>query len=195
MISFLRGKIESIESDLLVVNVNGTGYLVQIPSSDGFDCNKELQTIHTYLYVREDRMVLYGFPNKIERDFFKTLIDTPGIGPKIAMKIISDMGPENFQIAILSENLTAISTIPGIGAKLAKKLVLELKEKFKNLKMDQEVTVLETWKDIVFEGIEALKGLGYSEREARQKIIATLESVSDQKSIKVEDLIRDALKK
>ncbi len=195
MISSLTGKLESIGSGSIVINVNGIGYSVNVPSSDKFDINKYPQTIYTYFYVREDRMLLYGFPGKEERDFFRMLIDTPGIGPKIALNIISDLGPERFQIAVLSENYTLLNNIPGIGLKLAKKIVLELKEKFKKLKIDQETIAQEEKKDFIYEGVEALKGLGYSEREARQKIIRTLENIPDQNSIKIEDLIKEALKK
>jgi Holliday junction DNA helicase RuvA len=195
MISSLTGKLESIEPGLLIINVNGVGYLVHITSSNKFDINEFPQTIHTYLYVREDRMALYGFSTKSERDFFKMLIDTPGIGPKVALNIISDMGPESFQFAVLSENLTAISSISGIGLKLAKKIILELKEKFKQYHIEQDLVVKEGKQDIVNEGIEALKGLGYSEREAKQKILKVLEKISNQSSHKIEDLIKEALKK
>ena len=195
MISSLTGKLELIESGFIVINVNGVGYSVNVPSSDRFDINKYPQTVYTYFYVREDRMLLYGFPGKEERDFFKMLIDTPGIGPKIALNIISDLGPEHFQIAVLTENYPLLNSIPGIGLKLAKKIVLELKEKFKMLKIDRDTTAQEEKKDVIYEGVEALKGLGYSEREARQKIISTLENIPDQNSIKIEDLIKEALKK
>ncbi len=195
MISFLTGKLESIEPGTLTINVNGVGYLVYVPISDKFDINEYQQTVYTYLYIREDRMVLYGFVSKDERDFFKLLIDTPGIGPKIALNIISDMGSERFQIAVLSENLSIISSIPGIGLKMAKKIVLELKEKFKMFKVDQEIIAQEEKKDFIKEGIEALKGLGYSEREAKQKILSTMKNISDQNFTKLEDLIKEALKK
>ena len=195
MISFLTGKLESIEPGTLTINVNGVGYLVYVPISDKFDINEYQQTVYTYLYIREDRMVLYGFVSKDERDFFKLLIDTPGIVPKIALNIISDMGSERFQIAVLSENLSIISSIPGIGLKMAKKIVLELKEKFKMFKVDQEIIAQEEKKDFIKEGIEALKGLGYSEREAKQKILSTMKNISDQNFTKLEDLIKEALKK
>ncbi|HPK87793.1 MAG TPA: Holliday junction branch migration protein RuvA, partial [Atribacterota bacterium] len=173
----------------------GIGYHVQVPLNAEFDINKSSQTVYTYLYIREDRLALYGFLEKGERDFFKILLDTPGIGPKVAMNIISDMGAERFQYAVLSENLTTISSIPGIGLKSAKKMVLELKEKFKLLKVNQEIITQEEKKDIVYEGIEALKGLGYSEREAKQKILNAMEKIPDYSSMGIEDLIKEALKK
>ncbi|HOF03509.1 MAG TPA: Holliday junction branch migration protein RuvA [Atribacterota bacterium] len=195
MISSLTGILELTEPGSLIVNVNGIGYHVQVPLNAEFDINKSSQTVYTYLYIREDRLALYGFLEKGERDFFKILLDTPGIGPKVAMNIISDMGAERFQHAVLSENLTTISSIPGIGLKSAKKMVLELKEKFKLLKVNQEIITKEEKKDIVYEGIEALKGLGYSEREAKQKILNAMEKIPDYSSMGIEDLIKEALKK
>lgn len=195
MISSLTGILELTEPGSLIVNVNGIGYHVLVPLNAEFNINKSSQTVYTYLYVREDRLALYGFLEKGERDFFKILLDTPGIGPKVAMNIISDMGAERFQYAVLSENLTTISSIPGIGLKSAKKMVLELKEKFKLLKVNQEIITKEEKKDIVYEGIEALKGLGYSEREAKQKILNAMEKIPDYSSLGIEDLIKEALKK
>ncbi|HOR41981.1 MAG TPA: Holliday junction branch migration protein RuvA [Atribacterota bacterium] len=195
MISSLTGILELTEPGSLIVNVNGIGYHVQVPLNAEFDINKSSQTVYTYLYIREDRLALYGFLEKGERDFFKILLDTPGIGPKVAMNIISDMGAERFQYAVLSENLTTISSIPGIGLKSAKKMVLELKEKFKLLRVNQEIITKEEKKDIVYEGIEALKGLGYSEREAKQKILNAMEKIPDYSSMGIEDLIKEALKK
>jgi len=195
VISSLTGILELTEPGSLIVNVNGIGYHVQVPLNAEFDINKSSQTVYTYLYIREDRLALYGFLEKGERDFFKILLDTPGIGPKVAMNIISDMGAERFQHAVLSENLTTISSIPGIGLKSAKKMVLELKEKFKLLRVNQEIITKEEKKDIVYEGIEALKGLGYSEREAKQKILNAMEKIPDYSSMGIEDLIKEALKK
>jgi Holliday junction DNA helicase RuvA len=195
MISFLKGKVESKESGSIVVNVNGVGYLVQVPSSDKFDLNQFPQTIYTYLHVREDRIALYGFLNQSERDFFKILIDTPGIGPKVALNILSYMGPERFQYTVLEENITLISHIPGIGPKLAKKIILELKEKFKQLKPVQDTEITEEKKDFIYEGIEALKALGYSDREAKQKILKAIEKMKNQELISVADLIKEALNK
>jgi len=195
VISSLTGILELTEPGSLIVNVNGIGYHVQVPLNAEFDINKSSQTVYTYLYIREDRLALYGFLEKGERDFFKILLDTPGIGPKVAMNIISDMGAERFQYAVLSENLTTISSIPGIGLKSAKKMVLELKEKFKLLRVNQEIITKEEKKDIVYEGIEALKGLGYSEREAKQKILNAMEKIPDYSSMGIEDLIKEALKK
>lgn len=197
MISFLRGIIESKEPDSIIVNVNDIGYQVYVPVIDKFVLSSEKQSVFTYLYIREDKMVLYGFPIKKERDFFKILIETPGIGPKVAFNIIIDMIPEEFKKAVLEENLSLISSVPGIGNRLAKKIVLELKEKFKKLKtnLDYIPEGNDTDKGFIKDSIEVLKTLGYSEKEAKQRIISTLKDLKNQKSIVLEDLIKIALNK
>jgi len=196
MISFLNGTIESKETGSIVINVNGVGYLVHVPSVDKFVLNKNKQTIFTHLYIREDRIVLYGFLNNDERDFFKILIDTPGIGPKVALNVLADMGPDEFQQAILEEDLNLISSISGIGNKLARKIVLELKEKLKEFKLSYSVTEkAQERQDFVYDAIEALKALGYPEKEAKQRIANALKKSNNHQSITVEELIRSALNK
>ena len=196
MISFLKGIVESKEADSIVVDVNGIGYLIHVPSVDRFTLTQEKQTIFTYLYIREDRLVLYGFLCQNERKFFKILIDTPGIGPRVALNIITDMGPEQFQHAVLAEDLNLISSISGIGTKLAKKIVLELKDKLKKFSTTHHIPEEDREKkDSVFDGIEALKSLGYSEKEAKERIAVAHKKLKNRKPIAVEDLIRYALNK
>jgi len=196
MISFLNGTIESKETGSIVINVNGVGYLVYVPSVDKFLLSQNKQTIFTYLYIREDRIVLYGFLNNNERDFFKILLDTPGIGPKVALNVLANMGPEEFQQAILEEDLNLISSISGIGNKLARKIVLELKEKLKEFKLSNSLTEkVQGRQDFVYDGVEALEALGYPEKEAKKRIANALNKLNNHKSITVEDLIRSALNK
>ncbi len=196
MISFLNGTIESKETGSIVINVNGVGYLIHVPSVDKFVLSKNKQTIFTHLYIREDRIVLYGFLNNNERDFFKILLDTPGIGPKVALNVLADMGPDEFQQAILEEDLNLISSISGIGNKLARKIVLELKEKLKEFKLSYSLTEkVQGRQDFVYDAVEALKALGYPEKEAKQRIANALKKSNNHKSITVEELIRSALNK
>jgi len=196
MISFLNGIIESKENGSIVINVNGVGYLIHVPSVDNFVLSQNKQTIFTHLYIREDRIVLYGFLNNNERDFFKILLDTPGIGPKVALNVLADMGPDEFKQAILEEDLNLISSISGIGNKLARKIVLELKEKLKKFKLSYSLTEkVQGRQDFVYDAVEALKALGYPEKEAKQRIANAFKKSNNHKSITVEELIRSALNK
>jgi len=151
MISFLDGTIESKGINSIVVNVSGIGYLVYVSSVEKYVISQNKQKIYTYLYIREDRAVLYGFLKSDERDFFKMLLDTPGIGPKVALNILAYMEPRKFQQAILEEDLNIISSISGIGNKLAKKIILELKEKIKEFKLA----------DTIIEGIPEKQSFAY----------------------------------
>jgi Holliday junction DNA helicase RuvA len=196
MISFLDGNIESKGIGSIVVNVNGIGYLVHVSSVDKFVPNQNKQKIFTYLYIREDRAVLYGFINSDERDFFKMLLDTPGIGPKVALNILAYMEPGEFQKAILQEDLNLISSISGIGNKLAKKIILELKENIKKLKLSDSFTdYIPEKQSFVYDGIEALKALGFSEKEAKKRISSALKKLNNNKTVELEELLRNALNK
>ena len=196
MISFLKGKIYSKESSTIIFDVNGIGYLINVPSVNNFNSSSEEQLIFTYLYIREDRLVLYGFTSKNERDFFKILIDAPGIGPKMALNILADMGVDNFQNAVLKEDLNIISSISGIGKKMAKKIVLELKEKFKQYNFSEDITSTELkTKVFINDAIEALKALGYQDKEARKRVIATYQKSEKNMPINLENLIKNALLK
>jgi len=196
MISFLNGTVESKETGSIVIDVNGVGYLVHVPSVDKFILSQNKQMIFTHLYIREDRIALYGFLSKNERDFFKILIDAPGIGPKVALNIIADMGLEEFQYAVLEEDLNLISSVSGIGNKLAKKIVLELKEKLKQFRISHDLIGKDGGKkDYIYDGIEALKALGYSDKEAKQRIASAVKKLKNQKMMTIEDLIKYALSK
>lgn len=196
MISFLKGTVQSKEAGSIVINVNGVGYLVHVPSVEQFALSSDKQTIYTHLYIREDRFVLYGFLSENERDFFKILIDAPGIGPKVALNIITDMGPGPFQNAVLEEDLNLISSISGIGNKLAKKIILELKEKLREFRVIDGLTEqVAGKKNNVYEGVEALKSLGYSDKEAKQRIAVAIKKLKSEKSLAIEDLIKEALQK
>jgi len=196
MISFLRGIVEAKETESVIINVNGVGYLVNVPSTEKFTLSQKEQTIFTYLYVREDRLVLYGFLEKNHRDFFKLLIDTPGIGPRVALNIITDINPNEFYRAVLEEDLSIISSITGIGNKLARKIVLELKEKLKKFTFLNNLVEESYREDVIYDGIEALKSLGYPEKEAKQMIVMASKKLKNNKNpLIVETLIKYALNK
>jgi Holliday junction DNA helicase RuvA len=196
MISFLDGTIESKGINSIVVNVNGIGYLVHVSSVEKYVITQNKQKIFTYLYIREDRAVLYGFLKSNERDFFKMLLDAPGIGPKVALSILAYMEPKEFQQAILEEDLNLISSISGIGNKLAKKIILELKEKIKGFKLtDTFLEDIPERQSFVYDGIEALKALGYPEKEAKKRITSALKKLNKSKPVELEELIKNALSK
>jgi holliday junction DNA helicase RuvA len=128
MISRLRGKPAGRSADGLVLDVNGVGYLVQATPSAAGKGGDEI-TVETYLHVREDTMQLYGFADAAERDLFVQLLGVNGVGPKVALAIVSGSRPAELRRAIVREDLARFQAIPGIGKKTAERIVLELKEK------------------------------------------------------------------
>ena len=131
MYSYIRGPLAEVEMDHIVLDVYGVGYNIYIPTNCmeylpgiGEECK-----IHTYLYVREDAMMLYGFLTKDDLDLFKQLISVSGIGPKGALGILSALSADDLRFAILAGDSKAIAKAPGIGAKTAQRVILELKDK------------------------------------------------------------------
>ncbi|MCR5202761.1 MAG: Holliday junction branch migration protein RuvA [Lachnospiraceae bacterium] len=178
MIAFLDGKVEYINESTLWFDVNGTGYELNMPKSDleNMVVGDRLR-IYTYLSVREDAMELFGFIGMEALNMFKKLIKVSGVGPKIAIGILSFLPPSELSMAILSNDVKLIAKSPGIGPKTAGKIVLELKDKIdfaegiENImpESDENVDkamVLSVKNDV----IEALTELGFSAVDARRAV-------------------------
>jgi holliday junction DNA helicase RuvA len=130
MIARLRGRAVAMRSDGLVLEVGGVGYLVQAtPSALRAANDGEEVTLETYLHVREDALQLYGFADGEERELFEHLLCVSGVGPKVALAIVSGSRPAELRRAIALEDTARFEAIPGIGRKTAQRVVLELKEK------------------------------------------------------------------
>jgi holliday junction DNA helicase RuvA len=128
MISRLRGRPVARTTEGLVLDVNGVGYLVQATPTAAAKAGEEI-TVETYLHVREDALQLYGFADAAERDLFVQLLGVNGVGPKVALAIVSGSRPGELRKAIVREDVVRFQAIPGIGKKTAERIVLELKEK------------------------------------------------------------------
>jgi Holliday junction DNA helicase RuvA len=128
MISRLRGRPVARTTEGLVLDVNGVGYLVQATPTAAAKAGEEI-TVETYLHVREDALQLYGFADAAERDLFVQLLGVNGVGPKVALAIVSGSRPGELRKAIVREDVARFQAIPGIGKKTAERIVLELKEK------------------------------------------------------------------
>ncbi|TET48178.1 MAG: Holliday junction branch migration protein RuvA, partial [Dehalococcoidia bacterium] len=131
MISSLHGKVESLGSDWAIINVGGIGFQVYMPTSTLSTLGaigKEVQ-LYTHLHLREDNATLYGFALAEELTLFQTLIGVSGLGPKLALAMLSGMSIEQMVTAIATGSADLLTVIPGIGKKVASRIVLELKEK------------------------------------------------------------------
>ena len=193
MISFLEGIVDTVGINYLVLNTNSIGYKINIPAYNNLSLNTGDKTkIYTYLYLREDKIMLYGFLTKKEENFFELIISTPGVGPKVGLNILSKMTPDDFNKAILQEDLDSITAIVGIGNKLAKKIVLELKEKISKITF-LEVGVEKTFKfGNINDAIDVLKVLGYTYKKAKSAVEKTQEKFRGE--LTVEELVRESLK-
>ncbi len=184
MISRLRGAPAGRTLDGLVVDVAGVGYLVSATPSvlRRADGASEV-TVETYLHVREDALQLYGFADAAERAFFVQLLGVSGIGPKVALAVVSSASPDELQRAIALKDSVRFQAIPGIGKKTAERIVLELEG---SIIESAPVTGSEAPREVVAR--DALVELGYSVIEAEQ----ALASVDPE--LPVEDRVREALR-
>ena len=192
MIDQISGKIISINGGYIVVAVGGLGIKVNISAAFSSKLvNEDLITLVTYLNVREDALDLYGFKNESERNLFLMLISISGIGPKLAISILSGVDFDELRSNIVSGDIKSLTSIPGVGAKTAKRIIIELKDKLSmtvttELGFDDDLES-KTSKDV----LGALIGLGYNENVAKG-VIKKLNLINSSKSLK--SLIKEALK-
>jgi Holliday junction DNA helicase RuvA len=176
MISRVTGTIVHADPRYLVVDVNGIGYKVYTTAGVLEKHLNDTVTFWTYLVVREDALDLYGFPTRDELSFFELLISVSGIGPKSALAILNLANPATIRKAILMEDATYLTKTSGIGKKNAEKIVLELKDKVAPTEDDANDDAANSHSD---DALEALKSLGYPEREAREALKKVPQEITD----------------
>ena len=198
MITFLNGKLVTALPTQAVVDVNGVGYEVFIPLSSYDKLPAVGQPIHilTHLAVREDAHVLYGFMTALERDLFRLLVNhVTGIGPKLALAVLSGMSVANFKAAVVNSDVTALSKISGLGKKTAERIVLELKDKLGVAAAWEAASAAHAptpEQEQANEAVLALIALGYKQVDAH-KAVRDLQEKDEVKS--AEELVKLALKK
>jgi holliday junction DNA helicase RuvA len=171
MISRLRGKAVAWDAEGLVLDVNGVGYrLFATPAAVRKADGADEVVVETHLHVREDAMQLFGFADADERELFEQLLSVSGVGPKVALAIVSGYSPAELRRAIVREDDALFQTIPGIGKKTAQRVLLELKEKIAPLAAVEAPHLGAGDGHIVAR--DALVELGYSAAEAEQRLAA-----------------------
>jgi Holliday junction DNA helicase RuvA len=167
--------LTATSADSVVVDVQGVGYLVFVPTPviHALGPIGSEVLLYTHLHVREDALVLYGFESPEQRAFFETLINVSGVGPRMALGLLSAAPLDQLQHAIASENMTLLSRVPGIGKKTAARLVLELKGKLDTKIVPFPGAATPAGATLNAELIEILTNLGYSSLEA-QSAVASL---------------------
>ena len=186
MISTLEGDLSHKAADHVVVSVGGVGYEVIAPFSTIERINAERVFLYTRLVAREDSLTLYGFATVPERELFDAVLKISGIGPKLAVAILSTLSVENIRQAVANDRPEIISRVPGIGKKTAQKILLELHDKFP-AGLDSAPQALED--DSAALVMDALTALGYSVVEAQ----AAVQSIPREAPPGVEERIRIAL--
>ena len=188
MIASLYGILEALSSDWVILNVGGVGFQVYLPSSTLSTLGavgKEVK-LHTHLHLKEDNATLYGFGSTDELRLFQTLISVSGLGPKLALAMLSAMSVDQLTMAIATGSAELLTTVPGIGKKMSNRLILELKDKIGAGLITTPAALLAQENSDV---LTALISLGYSAAEAGQAV-ATLPASSD---LPLEEKIKLAL--
>lgn len=180
MIAFLRGRILDKQPNQLIVDVQGVGYLVHVPLSTFYEAGDIGQdaALRIYTHVREESLQLYGFLTLLEQQLFERLINISGIGPKLAIAVLSGIEPRDFIAAVQRSDLARLTAIPGIGRKTAERVVLELKDRLSQFASEPgeqpaPATKSEQLRDDL---LSALQNLGYHRPPAEKAIDATLAS-------------------
>jgi Holliday junction DNA helicase RuvA len=188
VIGSVRGTvIERHATGEVLVEVGGVGYRVLVPLSAVPALEPAANAfLFTHLHVREDAMVLYAFPTRDERDTFEALIGATGVGPKLALAMLSVHSPNSIRRALVDDDIDALTLVPGVGKRTAQRLLVELKSRLDV--PDIDLTVPSSNGSARSEVREALTGLGYTPDEARE----VLSQLADDGG--VEDLLRDALR-
>ncbi|MEW6184378.1 MAG: Holliday junction branch migration protein RuvA [Thermodesulfobacteriota bacterium] len=196
MIAFLEGRLLFKSPESVVVFTQGIGYQVAVPLSSFYDLPALEQEVrlHIYTHVRQDTILLFGFLTPQEKDLFLLLLGVSGIGPKVALNILSGISPQDLSQALLSEDNVRIQRIPGVGKKTAERIVLELKDKIRKMnwgippiltRSREEATVFE-------DAVSALVNLGYPQNLA-DKALNKIKTETEG-TLSLEELLRMALK-
>jgi Holliday junction DNA helicase RuvA len=196
MLAYIKGTLAYKGNEFIVVETGGIGYRVTVPVTtlETLKTGTEIK-VHTYLHIREDAWLLFGFLTEEELKMFEQLLKVSGVGPKAAMSLVAHIPPSRFGLAVLTDDANAFTKAPGIGKKTALRIILELKDKLKK-EQGEELKTLASgtkWDEKpagkIQEAVSALMMLGYSGQEANRAVSSVFH---EEKSL--EDIIRDALK-
>lgn len=197
MIYSITGEIIKKFPNKIIVQQGGFAIEITIsrPTYDELPGPGDECFLYTYLHVRENILMLYGFANIQEKELFLKLIGLSGIGPKNALNILSGVSVNDFKKFIINNNIKSLKRLPGIGDKTARRIIIELKDKFteKELsKLTEKTTISEKYKSLVKESILALESLGFK-RTSIQEIVNKL--IQENPKIKIEEIVKIALRK
>jgi holliday junction DNA helicase RuvA len=196
MIGALRGRIAEKAPNRIVVDVQGVGYEVHVPLSTYYELGGEGADVHLriYTHVREDALQLYGFLTDLERQMFERLISVSGIGPRLAVAVLSGLETRDLVSAVRRADVARLTTIPGVGRKTAERIVLELKDRLTQLSVsaaEETVSALPDTERVRADLISALQNLGYHRPQAEKAVDAARGASPD---ATFEHVLRQALR-
>ena len=199
MIGRLRGTLLEKTAPEILIECGGIGYEVTMPMTSiyALPALEQEAVIYTHFVVREDAQLLYGFANKVERKLFRLLIKVNGVGPKLALAILSGMSADQFVSCVAHDDVSTIVKIPGVGKKTAERLLIEMRDRIKDLNISPEfmprtaieTSALQASSNDFEDAVSALISLGYSSSQANKAV----KSVHSE-GVDSETLIRNALK-
>ena len=193
MLDYIRGRVISKSPTRLILEVAGIGYLLHIPLSTFEKIPKHGEvTILTQLFIREDQIKIFGFATGEERDLFQLLLSVNGIGPNMAITILSGSTVEDIKRAVINEDAKALEKIKGVGKKTAERIILELKETIKEITTSMSTGMDVQQKALVSDAVMALISLGYGRSIAEKAVSDAAKKLQTIDNIEV--LVREALK-
>ena len=196
MIAFLRGRVVTKQPNKVIIDIQGVGYDVYVPLSTYYDIGDEGADValRIYTHVREDALQLYGFLTDLERQLFERLIGISGIGPKLAIAVLSGMEPRDLVAAVQRGDVARLTGIPGVGKKTAERIVLELKDRLAQIAVPVAAGMPEAMSGadrLRVDLLSALQNLGYHRPQAERAIDTTLNGMSEPT---FEDALKSALR-
>jgi Holliday junction DNA helicase RuvA len=199
MIAHLKGSLLKKTTDSLIIDNGGVGYEVFVPLSTFYALPEkdEKVSLHIHTHVKEDAFILFGFNTILEKKVFRLLISISGIGPKLAVNILSGIGPEELIEAIARGDVVKLQSIPGVGKKTAERIVLELKDKVGKISSELSIPPIRTRtpedKTVLDDALSALLNLGYPVKAANRAVDKAISGMADgEKSL--EGVIKEALR-
>jgi holliday junction DNA helicase RuvA len=193
MIAQLRGKILSRSPAGVVIDVGGVGFSLLVPLSTFREMPDEGDDVHlfTYLHVRDDALELFGFGTQAERSIFRELISVSGIGPKLALAVLSGLSPQVFHRAVMEEDMGLLTSVSGIGKKTAQRMIVELKERLTGLDVSSIGGGAAT--EEMGDAVLALVSLGMNRASAREAVMRVRGEAGG--DLPIEELVRRALRR
>ena len=195
MIYQISGNLIAKHKDFVVIEVSGIGFKITstINTINTIKLEQKI-LLHTYLHVREDALDLYGFHSTLEREVFLLLIGISGIGPKLAITILSGILPDELKDKIISGDIASLTSIPGVGTKTAKRTIVELKDKFTKIEEGSLGFSDKLNSKLYDDALNALLSLGYSSQQSKQ-VLDHIANGKDDNKQNIETIIKTALKR